>query len=141
MKGRKEFTAKARSCQAAYTLTEIGGQESLPTRSQTPLLLSNLDINQERKRGKKVRLSCLCPGPVDTEFDKVANVKFSLSSLKSDYVAEYAIKKAPPPKVDTRVGNIQMLPIPTAEPMHDSTNPHREEKESRLLFTISLLKK
>ena len=49
---------------------------------------------EERKRGKKVRLSCLCPGPVDTEFDKVANVKFSLASLKSDYVAEYAIDKA-----------------------------------------------
>ena len=52
MKGRKEFTAKARSCQPAHTLTEIGGQESPPTRSQTPLFLSNLDINQERKRGK-----------------------------------------------------------------------------------------
>ena len=50
---------------------------------------------EERKRGKKnVKLSCLCPGPVNTEFDKVANVKFSLASLSSEFVAEYAIKKA-----------------------------------------------
>ena len=48
-----------------------------------------------KKREKKnVKLSCLCPGPVSTEFDKVANVKFSLSALKSDDVAKYAIKKA-----------------------------------------------
>ena len=53
-------------------------------------------LNEEmKKRGKKnVKLSCLCPGPVSTEFDQVANVKFSLSALKSDYVAKYAIKKA-----------------------------------------------
>lgn len=53
-------------------------------------------LNEEmKKRGKKnVKLCCLCPGPVSTEFDQVANVKFSLSALKSDYVAKYAIKKA-----------------------------------------------
>ncbi len=55
-----------------------------------------LAVNEEMKKREKknVKLSCLCPGPVSTEFDKVANVKFSLSALKSDYVAKYAIKKA-----------------------------------------------
>ncbi len=48
---------------------------------------------EERRKGKNISFSCLCPGPVDTEFDTRANVKFSLSSLKSDYVAKYAIDK------------------------------------------------
>lgn len=46
-----------------------------------------------RKKKSRVRISILCPGPVDTNFDKVANVDFSLNSLSSDYVASYAIKK------------------------------------------------
>ena len=40
-----------------------------------------------------VKISILCPGPVKTEFDSVANVKFSLSGLESRYVAQYAIDK------------------------------------------------
>ena len=40
-----------------------------------------------------VGISVLCPGPVDTEFNKVAKVKFAVKPLKSDYVANYAIKK------------------------------------------------
>ena len=40
-----------------------------------------------------VKISILCPGPVNTNFDKVANVDFSLDSLSSDYVAKYAIDK------------------------------------------------
>ena len=35
----------------------------------------------------------LCPGPVDTEFNDVASVKFSLKGLTSVYVAKYAIDK------------------------------------------------
>lgn len=38
-----------------------------------------------------VKISVLCPGPVKTNFNKVANVKFSIGSLKSDKVAKYAI--------------------------------------------------
>ena len=33
----------------------------------------------------------LCPGPIATEFDRVANVKFSLRGADSARVAEYAI--------------------------------------------------
>lgn len=52
-------------------------------------------IYQELKEKKsKVKISCLCPGPVDTEFNKVANVKFAISGLKSMDVARYAIDKA-----------------------------------------------
>lgn len=49
-------------------------------------------INYELKKEKSnVSVSCLCPGPVDTNFNNVANVKFSTKSLSSEYVAKYAI--------------------------------------------------
>lgn len=40
-----------------------------------------------------VKVSVLCPGPVKTNFNNVANVKFSLDGLSSEYVARYAIDK------------------------------------------------
>lgn len=49
-------------------------------------------INYENKKEKvNVQVSCLCPGPVDTNFNKVAGVRFSVKPLKADYVAKYAI--------------------------------------------------
>ncbi len=49
-------------------------------------------INYENKKDKvNVQVSCLCPGPVDTNFNKVAGVRFSVKPLKTDYVAKYAI--------------------------------------------------
>jgi len=51
-------------------------------------------INSELKYKKSnVKVSVLCPGPVDTEFNNVANVKFSIKPLSSDFVAKYAIEK------------------------------------------------
>ncbi len=51
-------------------------------------------IHEELKKSKSnVVISCLCPGAVDTEFNKVANVNFSVKPLTSKYVANYAIKK------------------------------------------------
>lgn len=41
----------------------------------------------------KVRVSVLCPGPVDTEFNNVANVSFAFKPLTSKFVAKYAIDK------------------------------------------------
>ena len=38
-----------------------------------------------------VKVSALCPGPVKTNFNNVADVKFSLDGLTSEYVAKYAI--------------------------------------------------
>ena len=50
-------------------------------------------IREELRRKKSnVSISVLCPGPVNTNFDKVAEVDFSLDALSSDYVADYAIK-------------------------------------------------
>lgn len=53
-----------------------------------------LAIYEELRRMKSnVKVSCLCPGPVDTNFNKVANCEFKVKSLSSEYVAKYAIDK------------------------------------------------
>ena len=52
-------------------------------------------IHEELRRNKsKVKVSVLCPGPVSTNFNDVANVSFSAKSLDPRTVAEYALKKA-----------------------------------------------
>ncbi|MDO5393808.1 MAG: SDR family oxidoreductase [Mycoplasmatota bacterium] len=46
---------------------------------------------EQKKKGSKVHISVLCPGPVATNFNNVAGVKFGVKPLKSSYVAKYAI--------------------------------------------------
>ena len=51
-------------------------------------------INKELKKDKSnVKLSILCPGPVNTNFNNVADVKFKLEGLTSEFVAKYTIKE------------------------------------------------
>lgn len=53
-----------------------------------------LAISEELRRNKSnVKIGVLCPGPVKTNFNNVAGVKFNMSSLSSRYVARYAIDK------------------------------------------------
>ena len=48
-------------------------------------------IREELKKDKsKVQISILCPGPVATDFNNVANVKFHMREASSDKVAKYA---------------------------------------------------
>lgn len=46
-----------------------------------------------KKNNSKVKISVLCPGPVRTNFNKVAGVDFAAPSLSSEYVANYAVNK------------------------------------------------
>ncbi len=46
---------------------------------------------EEKKKKTKVHVSVLCPGPVETNFNNVAGVHFSVKPLTSSYVAKYAI--------------------------------------------------
>lgn len=55
--------------------------------------LSEAIREELKKENSKVQISILCPGPVDTNFNKVADVEFSLKGLSSEYVAKYAIEK------------------------------------------------
>ena len=49
-------------------------------------------INKELKKTKSnVSISVCCPGPVSTNFNKIAGVKFNLKSKRSDFVARKAI--------------------------------------------------
>lgn len=46
-----------------------------------------------KKENSNVHISILCPGPVKTNFNSVANVKFHMREAESSVVAGYAIKK------------------------------------------------
>ena len=41
--------------------------------------------------GSPVYVGCLCPGPVDTEFNENANVEFALKGISAKYCANYAV--------------------------------------------------
>lgn len=44
-----------------------------------------------KKEKSNIKISCLCPGPVATNFNRVAGVKFSVKPLSAKYVAKYGI--------------------------------------------------
>lgn len=49
-------------------------------------------IYEELRAAKSnVKISCLCPGPVDTNFNKVAGGRFTVKSMKSEDVAKFGI--------------------------------------------------
>ena len=58
------------------------------------LRLTESVYEELKKKKSDVTISTLCPGPVDTNFNNVANVKFSIKALPSEYVAKYGIDKA-----------------------------------------------
>lgn len=58
------------------------------------LRLTESVYEELKKKKSDVTISALCPGPVDTNFNNVANVKFSIKALPSEYVAKYGIDKA-----------------------------------------------
>lgn len=57
------------------------------------LKFSTAIYEELRRKKKNVHISVLCPGPVDTEFNKRAGVKFLINGHTSKFVADYAIKK------------------------------------------------
>lgn len=51
-------------------------------------------VGQELKKDKKnVYIGILCPGPVDTEFNKVAGAQFAVGGVSASYVARYAVSE------------------------------------------------
>lgn len=62
--------------------------------SKSYILSLTMAIYAELKEiNSKVYIGALCPGPVNTEFNKRAGVNFSIKGLESKFVANYAIKK------------------------------------------------
>lgn len=67
-------------------------------------------IREELKKQKShVQISILCPGPVNTNFNQVANVKFHLREADSSKIASYTIKQLEKgkfyiiPGIDTKI--------------------------------------
>jgi len=51
-------------------------------------------VAQELKEmDSKVYVGALCPGPVHTEFNDVANVEFAIKGITAQYCVEYALKQ------------------------------------------------
>jgi len=57
------------------------------------LNLTQAIYEELRVSNSNVHVCALCPGPVNTEFNKVAEVSFGMKGLNSFEVSEYAIKK------------------------------------------------
>ncbi len=45
-----------------------------------------------RCQGSKVYVGAFCPGPVDTDFNRTAGVKFALKGISSEYAAKCAVE-------------------------------------------------
>ena len=56
------------------------------------LRLSQALREELRRAGSRVTVSVLCPGPVRTEFDEVAGVRFSIRGLSAEQVARTALR-------------------------------------------------
>jgi len=46
-----------------------------------------------KEMGSRVYVGALCPGPVDTEFNAVANVEFAIKGITAEYCVKYALKQ------------------------------------------------
>lgn len=63
-----------------------------------------------REDGSHVYIGCLCPGPVDTEFNQVANVKFLMKGINAGYCVRYALNQM----IKRKVVIIPTIPIKLA---------------------------
>ncbi len=57
------------------------------------LRLTEAIYEELRVAKSNVHVSALCPGPVETEFNKVANGTFATKGVSAKYVAKYAVDK------------------------------------------------
>ena len=46
-----------------------------------------------KELGSRVYVGALCPGPVDTEFNRVADVEFALPGISAKYCVRYAVRQ------------------------------------------------
>ena len=61
--------------------------------SKNYIVSLSLAIYEELQKNKsKVKISIFCPGPVNTNFNNVANVKFNIAPLTSEYASKLAIE-------------------------------------------------
>ena len=46
-----------------------------------------------KEAGSHIYIGALCPGPVDTEFNSVADVEFALPGISAEYCVKYAVRQ------------------------------------------------
>jgi short-subunit dehydrogenase len=87
--------------------------------SKAYVLNFTLGINKELKEiNSNVHICALCPGPISTNFDKVADVHFRMKYLTSEYVAKYAVdnmlknKKIIVPGFNNKISRIFLKILP-----------------------------
>ena len=54
--------------------------------------LTSAIYEELRARNSRVHVCAVCPGPVDTEFNDVANCKFGVSSITPQFCAKKALE-------------------------------------------------
>lgn len=97
----KKFLEKFRRHDAGYILNVCSSAGFLPgPHLATYYATKNYDLKltmaiyeELRKTKSNIHISALCPGPVETEFNKVAKGVFNTKGVSSEYVASYAIDK------------------------------------------------
>ncbi len=58
------------------------------------LRLTEAIYEELRRNGSRVKISALCPGPVNTEFNEVAKVRFAVKGISSEDCARIAVDGA-----------------------------------------------
>lgn len=76
-------------------------------------------IREELKRAKsKVKISILCPGPVNTNFKDAANIKFNFYGANCNSIAKYTIKHLNRfyivPRMEVRLSRIPLKLLPSS---------------------------
>ena len=73
--------------------------------------LTRAAAREVKKRGLDIYVGCLCPGPVDTEFNLVANVRFALPGIRADECVAYALKEMKEKQIVIVPGNAIRLAV------------------------------
>ena len=90
-------------------------------------------VAQELKEaGSRVYVGALCPGPVDTEFNAVANVEFALKGITPEYCVRYALRK---------MAKRQTIIVPTALMKLSTTMGHMSPRSWSVKITSGQQKK
>lgn len=86
-----------------------------------------------RESGSRVYAGCLCPGPVDTEFNSVANVEFALKGISAQYCVDYALKRMGKKQVVIIPGRIMQLAMTLGRylpvPVYVRMAAHQQKKK------------
>lgn len=99
---QKKILQKMRKKDAGYLLNVASTAGLLPAgpymatyyASKSYIVSLTRAVSAELKNSKShVYIGCLCPGPVNTEFNRVANVEFSLKGISPQYCVKYALKQ------------------------------------------------